>query len=59
MFLCVACPPKQDPDLFYETSGVVLSEKIIDSLGHEILKPLNEFLIKYDESYKDKMGFGN
>ena len=30
-------PPKQDPDLFYETSGVVLSEKIIDSLSDVIL----------------------
>lgn len=39
----------------YQMKFTKASEKIIDSLGKEILRPLNEFIKKYDESFKDKM----
>ncbi len=40
----------------YQMKFTKAAEKIIDVLGYEILEPLNVFLIKYDESFKDKMG---
>ncbi|MEM1259834.1 MAG: hypothetical protein AAGH81_15000 [Bacteroidota bacterium] len=39
----------------YQMKFTKAAQKIVDSLGYEILKPLNGFLIKYDESYKDKI----
>lgn len=39
----------------YQMKFTKAAEKLIDSLGNEILKPLNEFIVKYDESFKDKM----
>ena len=41
----------------YQMKFTKAAEKIIDSLGNDILKPLNDFIVKYDESYKDKMSF--
>lgn len=40
----------------YQMKFTKAAEGLIDALGYEILKPLNAFLIKYDESFKDKMG---
>ena len=39
----------------YQMKFTKAAQKIIDTLGHDILKPLNRFLIKYDESFKDKI----
>ncbi len=39
----------------YQMKFTKTAEKIIDSLGNDILKPLNDFIVKYDESFKDKM----
>ncbi|MEO0571456.1 MAG: hypothetical protein AAF039_07095 [Bacteroidota bacterium] len=39
----------------YQMKFTKAAEKIIDSLGYEILKPLNGFLLKYDESFKKKV----
>ncbi|RNC91892.1 MAG: hypothetical protein ED555_01905 [Allomuricauda sp.] len=41
----------------YQMKFTKAAEKIIDSLGNDMLKPLNDFIVKYDESYKDKMSF--
>ena len=40
---------------YYQTKFTKLGQNIIDSLGISILKPLNDFIIKYDESWKDKL----
>lgn len=40
---------------FYQMKFTKYGQKIIDSLGSSILKPLNDFLIKYDESWKHKL----
>ncbi|NAS13705.1 hypothetical protein [Poritiphilus flavus] len=39
----------------YQMRFTKAGQMLIDSLGNSILKPLNDFLIKYDESYKDKL----
>ncbi len=40
---------------FYQMKFTQLGAQLIDSLGNQVLKPLNEFIIKYDDSWKDKM----
>lgn len=40
---------------FYQMKFTGAARMLIDSLGNDILKPLNDFLIKYDESWKEKM----
>lgn len=40
---------------FYQMKFTRAAQKVIDSLGGSILKPLNDFLVKYDESWKDKL----
>lgn len=40
---------------FYQMKLTKTGQKVIDSLGNSILKQLNDFLIKYDESWKDKI----
>lgn len=40
---------------FYQMKFTKAAQMVIDSLGNEVLKPLNDFIIKYDESWKDKM----
>jgi len=40
---------------FYQMKFTKAGQKVIDSLGSSILKPLNDFIIKYDESWKDKL----
>ncbi|WP_073314656.1 hypothetical protein [Aquimarina spongiae] len=46
----------------YQMRFTQTAKQLIDSLGNDILKPLNDFLIKYDDSWKGKMSeedFGN
>ena len=43
----------------YQMKFTKTAEKIIDSLGNEILKPLNDFILKYDESFKDKISLSD
>lgn len=40
---------------FYQMKFTRAAQKLIDSLGNKILKPLNDFLIKYDETWKEKL----
>ena len=40
---------------FYQMRFTKAAQKVIDSLGNSILKPLNNFLTKYDESWKEKL----
>ena len=40
---------------FYQMKFTKAAQKVIDSLGNSILKPLNNFLMKYDESWKEKL----
>lgn len=40
---------------FYQMKFTKASQMIIDSLGNDILKPLNDFIIKYDESWKERL----
>lgn len=40
---------------FYQMKFTKTAQVLIDSLGIDILKPLNDFLIKYDDSWKDKL----
>jgi len=40
---------------FYQMKFTKAGQKVIDSLGNSILKPFNDFLMKYDESWKDKL----
>ncbi|MEO1487451.1 MAG: hypothetical protein AAFU57_17020 [Bacteroidota bacterium] len=46
-----------EPDTygFYQMKFTKAGAKLIDSLGNSVLKPLNDFIIKYDESWKDKL----
>ncbi len=39
----------------YQMRFTKAAQKLIDSLGNDILKPVNEFIIKYDESWKGKI----
>ncbi len=39
----------------YQMKFTKAAQNIIDSLGNDILKPLNDFIIKYDESYKGEI----
>lgn len=39
----------------YQMKFTKAAQQIIDTLGAEVLKPLNDFLIKYDESWGDKL----
>ncbi len=39
----------------YQMKFTKAAEKLIDALGDQILKPLNEFIVKYDESFKKEM----
>lgn len=40
---------------FYQMKFTRVAQQIIDKLGKEVLKPLNTFLIKYDESWSEKL----
>lgn len=40
---------------FYQMKFTKAAQMIIDSLGNDVLRPLNDFIVKYDESWKDKM----
>ncbi|SFZ91860.1 hypothetical protein SAMN05428642_102395 [Flaviramulus basaltis] len=40
---------------FYQMKFTHAAQIIIDKLGNAILKPLNNFIIKYNESWKDKL----
>jgi len=40
---------------FYQMRFTKAAQKVIDSLGNSTLKPLNNFLTKYDESWKEKL----
>ncbi|MFS4447051.1 hypothetical protein [Maribacter sp. 2307UL18-2] len=40
---------------FYQMKFTRAAQRIIDTLGVEVLKPLNDFLIKYDESWSDQL----
>ncbi|MEM8762643.1 MAG: hypothetical protein AAGD88_02445 [Bacteroidota bacterium] len=40
---------------FYQMKFTKAGAQLIDSLGNAVLKPLNDFIIKYDESWKDKL----
>ena len=40
---------------FYQMRFTKAAQKLIDSLGNDVLKPLNDFLVKYDASWKDKL----
>ncbi len=40
---------------FYQMKFTKAAQQIIDKLGNAILKPLNDFLIKYDESWAKKL----
>ena len=40
---------------FYQMKFTKFAQKAIDSLGNGVLKPINDFIITYDDSYKDKM----
>ncbi|MEM9051770.1 MAG: hypothetical protein AAGC47_06935 [Bacteroidota bacterium] len=40
---------------YYQMKFTKMGQDLIDSLGISILKPLNDFIIKYDESWKDKL----
>lgn len=40
---------------FYQMKFTRAAQRIIDKLGNEILKPLNDFLIKYDASWAAKL----
>lgn len=40
---------------FYQMKFTKAAEMLIDSLGNDILKPLNDFIIRYDESWKEKL----
>lgn len=40
---------------FYQMKFTRAAQMLIDSLGNDILKPLNNFLIKYDESWNEKL----
>ncbi|MEM8507909.1 MAG: hypothetical protein AAF717_08770 [Bacteroidota bacterium] len=39
----------------YQMRFTKTAQNIIDRLGNAVLKPLNDFIVKYDESFKDKM----
>jgi len=39
----------------YQMKFTKAAQKLIDSLGNDILKPINEFIIKYDESWIEKV----
>ncbi len=39
----------------YQMRFTKAAQILIDSLGNSVLKPLNDFLVKYDESYKEKL----
>jgi len=47
---------KMTPDVygFYQMRFTTLAKNVIDSLGNESLKRINDFILKYDESYKDQ-----
>jgi len=40
---------------FYQMKFTKIAQKLIDSLGNDILKPLNDFIIKYDETWREKL----
>lgn len=40
---------------FYQMKFTKVAKQIIDKLGNEILKPLNDFLIKYDEAWAETL----
>ena len=40
---------------FYQMKFTIAGTLLIDSLVNAVLKPLNDFIIKYDESWKDKL----
>lgn len=40
---------------YYQMKFTKLGQNLIDSLGISILKPVNDFIIKYDESFEDKL----
>ncbi|MFP2996856.1 hypothetical protein ABN763_13145 [Spongiivirga sp. MCCC 1A20706] len=39
----------------YQMKFTGAAKEVIDSLGNGILKPLNDFIIKYDETWKEKI----
>jgi len=40
---------------FYQMRFTKAAQTLVDSLGNDILKPLNDFLLKYDDSWKGKL----
>ena len=40
---------------FYQMKFTKAAQNIIESLGNDVLKPLNNFLIKYDETWRGKL----
>ena len=48
---------EMDPDTygFYQMRFTRAAQEIIDSLGNEVLGDLNTFILKYDESWKERL----
>lgn len=40
---------------YYQMKFTKTAQVLIDSLGNNVLKPLNEFIIKYDQTWKEKL----
>jgi len=40
---------------FYQMKFTKAAQQIIDKLGNEVLEPLNDFLVKYDDSWAEKI----
>lgn len=39
----------------YQMKFTKVAQKVVDSLGKDLLKPLNDFIVRYDDSFKGKM----
>lgn len=48
-------PKKEGNYGYYQIKFTGAAHMLIDSLGNDILKPLNDFLMKHDESWKEKL----
>ena len=48
---------EMDPDTygFYQMRFTRAAQEIIDSLGYEVIGDLNNFILKYDESWKERL----